>query len=128
MNDVSVKERIREILIQKESNPTKLSKAFSVNQKTLNNQINADVQISLSTILLILEAFEDVSAEWLLRGKGAMLLSPDKGLQPQQSENENNYLIDELKAELNQLKGENRILREMLNLKKSENSERSKTA
>lgn len=128
MNDVSVKERIREILIQKESNPTKLSKAFSVNQKTLNNQINADVQISLSTILLILEAFEDVSAEWLLRGKGAMLLSSDRGLQPQQSENENNYLIDELKAELNQLKGENRILREMLNLKKSENSERSKTA
>lgn len=128
MNDVSVKERIREILIQKESNPTKLSKAFSVNQKTLNNQINADVQVSLSTILLILEAFEDVSAEWLLRGKGAMLLSSDRGLQPQQSENENNYLIDELKAELNQLKGENRILREMLNLKKSENSERSKTA
>lgn len=128
MNDVSVKERIREILIQKESNPTKLSKAFSVNQKTLNNQINADVQISLSTILLILEAFEDVSAEWLLRGKGAMLLSSDRGLQPQQSENENNYLIDELKAEVNQLKGENRILREMLNLKKSENSERSKTA
>lgn len=94
----------------------------------MNNQINADVQISLSTILLILEAFEDVSAEWLLRGKGAMLLSSDRGLQPQQSENENNYLIDELKAELNQLKGENRILREMLNLKKSENSERSKTA
>ena len=126
MNDLSVKERIREILIQKESNPTKLSKAFSVNQKTLNNQINADVQMSLSTILLILNAFEDVSAEWLLRGKGAMFLSSDRGLQPQQSESENS--IDELKAELNQLKGENRILREMLNLKKGENSERSKTA
>nr|DAV88475.1 MAG TPA: hypothetical protein [Caudoviricetes sp.] len=82
MNENAVKQRIRDILLLKESNPTKLSKDFSVNQKTLNNQINSDVQLSSSTILLILQAFPDVSAEWLLRGEGEML----KGNQPQQKE------------------------------------------
>lgn len=73
MSELSVKQRIREVLSYKESNPTKLSKSFLVNQKTLNNQINSDVQLSASTILLILKAFPDISAEWLLRGEGEMM-------------------------------------------------------
>ncbi len=73
MDESAVKQRIREVLTVKESNPTKLSKDFSVNQKTLNNQINSDVQLSSSTILLILKAFPDLSAEWLMRGEGSML-------------------------------------------------------
>lgn len=77
MNENAVKQRIREVLSIKESNPTKLSKDFSVNQKTLNNQINSDVQLSSSTILLILEAFPDLSAEWLMRGEGNMLKSDE---------------------------------------------------
>lgn len=76
MNELSVKQRIREVLENKGSNPTKLSKEYSVNQKTLNNQINSDVQLSSSTLLLILNAFPDVSAEWLLRGKGDMFIQP----------------------------------------------------
>lgn len=75
MDESAVKQRIREVLTVKESNPTKLSKDFSVNQKTLNNQINSDVQLSSSTILLILKAFPDLSAEWLLRGEGSMIKS-----------------------------------------------------
>lgn len=76
MDELSVKQRIREVLENKGSNPTKLSKEYSVNQKTLNNQINSDVQLSSSTLLLILNAFPDVSAEWLLRGKGDMFIQP----------------------------------------------------
>ena len=60
------------------SNPTQLAKKYSLNQKTLNNQINSDVQLSASTILLVLEEFNNVSAEWLLRGKGNMLIVEDK--------------------------------------------------
>ncbi len=73
MNEIIVKQRIKDILFIKSSNPTKLAKEYSVNQKTLNNQINSDVQLSASTILLILNTFPDVSAEWLMRGVGEML-------------------------------------------------------
>lgn len=55
-------------------NPTQLSKMFNANQKTLNSQINQSTTLSVSTILLILEAVPSLSAEWLLRGVGEPLL------------------------------------------------------
>ena len=67
-----VRERMQLILKEFKSNCTKLANMFDVNQKTLNSQINQSTSISLSTILLILEAFPTVSAEWLLRGSGEM--------------------------------------------------------
>lgn len=81
MRESIVKQRIKDVLSAKDSNPTKLAKEYSVNQKTLNNQINSDVQLSASTILLIASAFPDVSVEWLLRGTGEMLINEK---QPQQ--------------------------------------------
>lgn len=68
-----VRERIRLVLENNNSNPNKLSKKYSMNQKTLNNQINSDVQLSASTILLILSEFPNISSEWLLRGEGNMI-------------------------------------------------------
>ena len=68
-----VKQRIRDVLVKMNSNPTQLAKKHSMNQKTLNNQINSDVQLSASTILLVLSEFDKVSAEWLLRGEGEMI-------------------------------------------------------
>ena len=95
MNENAVQQRIRDILFLKESNPTKLSKDFSVNQKTLNNQINSDVQLSSSTILLILQAFPDVSAEWLLRGEGEMLKGETPALTEKKVEKEFVVCVDE---------------------------------
>ena len=73
MNENIVKQRIREVLCAYGANPTNLAKRFGVNQKTLNNQINGDTSISISTILLIKEAVPDVSIEWLIMGEGEML-------------------------------------------------------
>lgn len=118
MNESLVKQRIKKILLEKKSNPSKLAKEFSMNQKTLNNQINADVQLSASTILLILTAYTDISAEWLLRGKGNMCLEDEAVLHP-------NSKINSLEAEYNQLLGENRALREMLGMKEKDSSSKS---
>ncbi len=70
--------RIREVLKEFSSNPTQLAKQFSVNQKTLNSQINDTTTLSVSTILLILKAFPELSAEWLLRGTGEMILPQEQ--------------------------------------------------
>jgi hypothetical protein len=72
----NVKMRIREALARYSTNPTKLSKQFSVNQKTLNSQINDMTTLSASTILLVLKAIPELSAEWLLRGTGEMIIHP----------------------------------------------------
>lgn len=65
-----LKERVRIALAEYGYNPTNLANKYGVNQKTLNNQINGETQMSASTILLILNAVPDVSAEWLMRGIG----------------------------------------------------------
>lgn len=75
MDETEVKSRLRTALDAYNENPTKLHNRFGVNQKTLNNQINGDTAVSLSTILLISEALPDISLEWLLRGCGEMVLT-----------------------------------------------------
>ena len=80
----NVKQRVLELFKQFSCNPTKLSKSefapkYGAKQTTLNGQLSEkkDVPISLSTILLILDYFSDVSAEWLLRGKGSIFRATD---------------------------------------------------
>lgn len=45
-------------------------------QKTLDNQLKGLRGISLETIAGVINGFPNVSAEWLLRGEGKMLLEP----------------------------------------------------
>ena len=47
----------------------------SAMQTRLSRQVNAGAAITYNTIYRLLEVFPDVSAEWLLRGKGEMLLT-----------------------------------------------------
>lgn len=75
MDEIGVKSRLRTALEAYNENPTSLAKKFGVNQKTLNNQINSDTAVSLSTILLMSEALPEISLEWLLRGRGDMSLT-----------------------------------------------------
>lgn len=44
-------------------------------QTRLSRQVNGGASITYDTILHFLEIFPDVSAEWLFRGKGEMLIS-----------------------------------------------------
>lgn len=75
--EYSVKQRIKDLLSINRISITTLSKAIGVPQPTLNRQINTDAPMTLNNILLILDYFTSISSEWLLRGKGDMLIYPD---------------------------------------------------
>lgn len=77
-----VKLRMQLIMKEFDTNPTQLASQFGVNQKTLNSHINGDTSVSLSTILLILKAIPNLSAEWLLRGTGNMINSYNSSTDP----------------------------------------------
>lgn len=49
-----------------------LSKQINVAQATLNPQLRGDRTLAANIVEKILEAFPDVSAEWLMRGDGTM--------------------------------------------------------
>ena len=71
----SMLERLKEVIAAKSGSILDFSNKIGVPQTTLNNQIKSPRGISVSVILLTLHTFPDISAEWLLRGKGEMILS-----------------------------------------------------
>ena len=71
----SMLERLKYVISVKSSSILDFSNKIGVPQTTLNNQIKSPRGISVSVILLTLHTFPDISAEWLLRGKGEMILS-----------------------------------------------------
>lgn len=100
-------ERIKQIISTKNLSETSFAKIIGANQKTINQQLKGERGLSTDTILKILSTFEEISSEWLMRGTGDMFRSVS---------NTPSAEIEALKAEINMLRGENRVLREQLGL------------
>lgn len=67
--------RIKEIIAHSGLSDRAFAIKCGIAQNTLNRQLNGVRELSLVTVNSILDTFVDISAEWLLRGKGEMLLS-----------------------------------------------------
>lgn len=70
--------RIRTIISHYHMTDRAFAIKCGIKQNTFSNQLNGARELSLATINAILITFEDISSEWLLRGKGEMLLSEIK--------------------------------------------------
>ena len=67
--------RIKEIITYSGLSDRAFALRCGLAQNTLNRQLNGVRELSVSTVNAILNTFTDISSEWLLRGKGQMLLS-----------------------------------------------------
>ena len=63
------------IKVKAQGNEKEFALQTGIKQQTLNNYTTGKRGISLDAVISILSAYPDVSAEWLLRGKGEMILS-----------------------------------------------------
>lgn len=68
----AVRNRINDVLREKGLTENSVAAGVSAVQSRLNSQLSHGGKISLDTILRILDACPDVSADWLLRGTGEM--------------------------------------------------------
>lgn len=66
-------ERVKKIIELKSKSIREFALLIGVKHVTLNQQISGTRSLSLDIITAILNSFEDISAEWLLRGDGEML-------------------------------------------------------
>lgn len=121
----TIRQRIKYILSTKKSNPTKFSSGDTAMQKRLSRQLNGGAAITFETISNILSSFPDISAEWLLRGKEPMFNTESETSDIKAGDMQKVYetvvgdkdeQIEKLKAEINQLIGENNIMREQLGI------------
>ena len=70
-----VRQRILQILDTKGVTISAFAKRNGENQSKMNKQIKHSTTISIHTILLLLNQFPNISAEWLLRGTGEMYIT-----------------------------------------------------
>lgn len=73
--EATIYQRIKYILDEKSISVNALAKQISVAQATLNPQLRGDRTLAANIVEKILIAFPDISAEWVMRGNGNMLLS-----------------------------------------------------
>ena len=72
--ETDVRQRMQLALREKQATINSFAVKHEQNQSKMNKQINGDTTISVNTILLLLDDYPDISAEWLLRGVGEMLI------------------------------------------------------
>lgn len=65
-----VAQRIRSVLESKQISIAAFSKMIGMQQVTCNRQLRGDQAVSLGLIEGFLKEFDEISAEWLFRGKG----------------------------------------------------------
>lgn len=112
-------ERIKELIAYTGLSDRAFALKCGLKQNTFSRQLNGLNEVSTQTALSILSTFPEISAEWLLRGNGEMLLTSE---QPTAS-NENDRLsklidtiafqqdtINNLQARINELETINKRL------------------
>lgn len=72
MEDIII-QRFRKVIEKYNLSVTALGKLIGIHPSTLNRQFSGESIMSLNTVNAFLQHFKDVSAEWLLRGEGAMI-------------------------------------------------------
>lgn len=90
-------ERIKTIIAHYDLSIRALAIKCGLKDNTLTNQLNGVRELSLATVNAILSTFEDISSEWLLRGKGTMLLSDvehERNIIPDSNMERMNRLVD----------------------------------
>lgn len=103
----TILERLKSVIAEKSNSTSDFSKKIGIAQTTLSNQMKSPRGVSVDVLMLTLESFPDVSAEWLLRGKGEMLLSdnlPKFHGEETESEMELHASIARMTAELEEYK------------------------
>lgn len=93
-----VAQRIKSVLESKQISIAAFAKMIGMQQVTCNRQIRGDQAVSLCLIEGFLEKFEEISAEWLLRGKGSKVVEEPSFLvaepEPEYREVKNDMIVD----------------------------------
>lgn len=122
--------RIKEVIVLSGLSDRAFAIKCGIKQNTLSRQLGGVSEVSASTINAILDNYEEISAEWLLRGKGSMLLQKEEtepGMDKlksivytianlQDEINEKTMLTQRLLEENQKLKGELAMLKNERNI------------
>lgn len=141
MKIMEIVQRILDLVNDKAKSKRDFAALIGMEQVTFNNYMIGKRGLSYEVVDAILRTFPEVSAEWLLRGSGEMLKDTQSPPSAANSDTEPKFSttsamyetlikdrdeqIEELKAEVNKLIGENNVMREQLGMKERKISSKS---
>lgn len=124
--------RIKEVIALSGLSDRAFAIKCGIKQNTLSRQLGGVSEVSASTINAILDNYEEISAEWLLRGKGSMLLQKEETEPGMDKLKSIVYTIANLQDEINEktmltqrLLEENQKLKGELAMLKNERNKRN---
>jgi hypothetical protein len=95
-----VAQRIKSVLESKQISIAAFSKMIGMQQVTCNRQLRGDQAVSLGLIEGFLKEFDEISAEWLFRGKKNQVVEEHSVLaaepEPEYREDKNDSLDDSI--------------------------------
>lgn len=100
-----IKERAKQALKELEISVNELANFRQLTRSTINDQFNGNSKIGAAALEALLAYRPDLSAEWLLRGTGEMLISsvvPTEG-QPREHRENTDQIVDANKKLLEQI-------------------------
>lgn len=71
-------DRIKEVIAYSRLSDRAFALKCGIKQNTLSRQLGGVSEVSTSTINAILDNYQEISAEWLLRGTGSMLIQKEE--------------------------------------------------
>ena len=103
-------DRIKELIAYTGLSDRAFAIKCGLKQNTFSRQLNGLNEVSTQTALSILSTYPEISAEWLLRGKGEMLLTSE---QPTDAEDRMNKLIDTIAFQQSTIKNHQKRIDEL---------------
>ncbi len=113
--------RITDYIRMKRIKPAELARILGISSTNVYGYLQGTSKAPMSFVALFLESFPDVSAEWLLRGNGEMLLPQKKSQYLEMAERLHGASLasededHDLVAQVNILKNEQKLMQSQLN-------------
>lgn len=74
----SINQRIRKLIEFKGITDNQFAKTIGITQSVIASMFSRNTEPSSKVLVSILNAYADLSAEWLMRGEGSMIKGEDK--------------------------------------------------
>lgn len=90
----SINQRIREFIDSLGINDNQFAKSIGITQSVIASMFSRNTEPSSKVVVSILNAYADLSAEWLMRGEGSMLKYETECKQEERQEVEVTFYVD----------------------------------
>lgn len=112
--------RIKQFLKENRYTVRTLAGMLNVNEGTLSNKLNGTRGIDIETVCALLKLFPQLSADWLLLGRGSMIRQYEMGAHFTQVNDEGDniqkYQVNDCHQFIDMLKEKDRQIAELINI------------